>query len=100
MLNTRSAVLGSTVRRLDTTPGSTQREAGRPWQRKRERLFRSEPLCRICGALGRVSLATEVDHVVPLAEGGSNDDANLQPICGDCHKAKTAEEIRRAGGRA
>ena len=41
--------------------------------------------------------ARHVDHVVPLADGGSNDAANLQPLCVQCHHAKTAREHRERG---
>jgi 5-methylcytosine-specific restriction endonuclease McrA len=32
--------------------------------------------------------ATTVDHVVPLAAGGSNDISNLVPACGSCNSSK------------
>ena len=34
----------------------------------------------------------EIDHIVPLASGGTNDDSNLQLLCVDCHKEKTTLE--------
>ena len=34
--------------------------------------------------------ATEVDHIIELAIGGTNTIDNVQPLCKDCHKAKTA----------
>ena len=34
----------------------------------------------------------EIDHIIPLASGGSNNLANLQPLCGDCHKKTNTEE--------
>jgi len=37
----------------------------------------------------------EVDHIVPLALGGSDAMSNLQALCPRCHKAKTREDIRR-----
>ncbi|MEI5998246.1 HNH endonuclease [Paraburkholderia bengalensis] len=47
-----------------------------------------------CAGCGRVWVANrdQIDHVVSLEQGGGNDDANLQPLCDDCHKAKTAAE--------
>jgi hypothetical protein len=36
----------------------------------------------------------DVDHVLPLADGGSNDITNLQALCPSCHRVKTARENR------
>jgi len=41
----------------------------------------------------------EVDHVVPLVDGGSHDLDNLQTLCTPCHRAKTAEEARARAER-
>ena len=49
-----------------------------------------QPRCQGCGAV-----ATEVDHITPLADGGAElDPANLQSLCQSCHAAKTAAEAR------
>ena len=34
----------------------------------------------------------EIDHIIPLASGGSNEVENLQPLCVDCHLTKTESE--------
>ena len=34
----------------------------------------------------------EVDHVIPLVQGGSDDDHNLQTLCKPCHLKKTIME--------
>jgi len=34
----------------------------------------------------------ELDHIVPLVDGGTHDDDNLQTLCTPCHKRKTAGE--------
>ncbi len=34
----------------------------------------------------------ELDHRIPLSEGGSNDHDNLWLLCIDCHKRKTSAE--------
>jgi 5-methylcytosine-specific restriction endonuclease McrA len=36
----------------------------------------------------------ELDHIIPLIDGGSHDDENLQSLCTPCHTRKTAEEAR------
>ena len=35
---------------------------------------------------------THIDHIIPLAAGGSNDDSNLQILCQSCHLTKTQIE--------
>jgi 5-methylcytosine-specific restriction protein A len=40
----------------------------------------------------------ELDHVVPLIDGGSHELSNLQTLCTPCHKQKTAEEARQRAG--
>ena len=34
----------------------------------------------------------EIDHIKPIAQGGKNDDDNLQVLCPSCHKDKTKSE--------
>jgi 5-methylcytosine-specific restriction protein A len=68
---------------------------GRKLQRLRDRLFSQQPLCVLCVAKGRTTLATIRDHIVPLAEGGMDDNTNVQAICKDCSDAKTAKESQR-----
>lgn len=74
-----------------------KRTSGRKLQRQRAALFAAEPLCRECSKTGRVSEAVIRDHIVPLAEGGSDDDSNIQPLCQACSDAKSAGE--RVRGR-
>ena len=44
--------------------------------------------CNQCG----VEAPLETDHVVPRSQGGSDDAANLQGLCEDCHSDKTGFE--------
>lgn len=61
--------------------------------RRRRILYRYLGTCHICGKQG----ADQVDHVVPLAEGGADDELNLAPIHSEpCHRQKTAAEAKRA----
>ena len=39
---------------------------------------------------GRLVPATDVDHILPKAAGGTNDEINLQALCHVCHSKKTA----------
>lgn len=70
-----------------------QGRGGRPWRRIRDRILkRDNGLCVPCRKEGRLTVATEVDHVIGRAQGGSDTDGNLQAICTPCHKAKTQRE--------
>ncbi len=45
--------------------------------------------CLCCGATKKL----EADHVVPLGCGGSDDIANLQPLCRSCNASKATQTI-------
>lgn len=70
-----------------------KRRAGRWLMERNQRIKeRDGYTCAVCG---RVSEAMDVDHIVPLAHGGRDDDANLQLLCrgpGLCHERKTATD--------
>ena len=79
-----------------TTTARRERGLGPDWDWLRARILRDQPLCRLCEARGVLTRATEVDHIVPRAQGGNDERENLQPICHDCHVAKTlAEQLPR-----
>ncbi len=79
---------------------SSARGYGRRWRKLRAFILASEPLCRDCSAHGRVTAATDVDHIVSKRRGGTDDPCNLQPLCGSCHASKTALEDGRWGFRS
>jgi 5-methylcytosine-specific restriction protein A len=33
------------------------------------------------------------DHIVPLTQGGPDEDSNIRCLCADCHQARTAEQF-------
>jgi len=65
----------------------------------RKELFDRSPLCATCERLGRVTVATIRDHIVPLAEGGTEDDSNTQPLCWNCNEVKRIAEAKRGMSR-
>lgn len=77
---------------------------GAEWEKLRARVMaRDKRLCQPCHRNGRVTMATQVDHIVSKAEAKRmrwtetqvNDPANLQAICKPCHDKKTTEETGR-----
>lgn len=77
---------GSTHNRNRTISGSKEQA------RSRKILMRDRYVCHVCGGFG----ANQADHVIPLAEGGQDDESNLAAIHAEpCHRAKTAREAAR-----
>lgn len=84
---------------------AAERGYGNEWRKLRDRILgRDKRLCQPCLRQGRTTLATEVDHKIPKAEGGTDDEGNLEAICNQdpflCHSKKTAQEAKRAAKRA
>ena len=71
----------------------TDRIRGRRLQRIRAQVLRDNPLCVMCKANGRVTLATQVDHIKALVNGGTDTADNRQGLCDECHRAKTAADM-------
>ena len=81
------------------TPKPTPRKRGRAGQRDRERRRKLYPLCQPCLRQGRTTATEEIDHIVPLHQGGPDTDGNCRGVCIACHKRITAEQ-RRAHHKA
>lgn len=48
---------------------------GRAWRRVRER----------CLEEGRITPVDEVHHIIPVSQGGTNEESNLMSLCKSCH---------------
>ena len=73
-----------------------QRGYGTAWDRLRRVILRRDGyVCQPCRRAGFIVAARIVDHIVNKAEGGTDDEANLESICAPCHKAKTQAESNR-----
>lgn len=70
-----------------------KRISGRTLQRMRKRVMQDQPLCVNCEERGLVAAGEELDHILPIFKGGSNDSSNLQMLCGECHRKKTAADL-------
>lgn len=58
---------------------------GRGWTRIRNRYMVEHPYCEQCYAEGRMVMATECHHIIPVNRGGTHDTANLKALCQSCH---------------
>jgi hypothetical protein len=85
----------------DTTPGSCKhcgQSTGSPRrqscdrcapasERRRRKRRRSETHCAWCGVPLTPAIAA-LDHIVPVAGGGTDDPHNLTPACAQCNSSK------------
>lgn len=90
---------------------ATSRTGSTQWIRLRKRLIATrEHRCHWCGrpldpaAKPRTPAAIELDHIIPVASGGTNETTNLTLACYPCNRSKsdrmmvpkTRAELRRA----
>ena len=72
------------------------RTATTRWRNTRRRAQTEIALaCTECGSTNQL----ELDHIIPVCEGGADEMCNLQWLCRDCHKLKTQGEAQRARHR-
>lgn len=105
-LKPRLRALPAKLQSISRSPNSDGRASrhvrgyGTAWDKLRIRILkRDNGLCLVCRDAGRLTLAQHVDHITPKAEGGTDDESNLQSICEPCHNEKTkAENVERMNG--
>lgn len=65
------------------------------WTATRARILRRDArTCYVCG-----NEAHEVDHIIPVSQGGTHEDHNLAAICVPCHRIKSERERREGFAR-
>ena len=47
--------------------------------------------CQSCQTIDLSARNLQIDHIVPLAQGGSNDISNFQTLCAKCNREKSAK---------
>ena len=102
-LQPRVHTIGSKVKPLQSPDFSRgrvegKRMSGRRLQNARYLMWRQDPHCKGCGKLVRYPCGFELDHIVALVNGGTDEADNLQILCkgpGSCHEAKTREDLGR-----
>jgi len=65
-------------------PHTQPRPYNQPNYRRASAAMRGMP-CVVCGAP-----SDTLDHIVPVAQGGTNHASNLQPMCRPCNASKGA----------
>lgn len=79
-----------------TVQHETPRLRGRAGMKQRQRrMLRTNWMCEMCQDKGIITIATVVDHIVPLALGGTDDDSNTRNLCDEHHRIVTAEQFGR-----
>ena len=84
----------------DKRGSAEDRGYGQEWRKVRAAVLdRDMRMCQRCYRQGRYKAGNEVDHIVPKARGGRDTLSNLEVICRDCHRDKTAQEsLQERGG--
>lgn len=68
-------------------PSPSLRGYGDNWKKVRKLYLREHPICEECGRGAEV-----VHHLLPIREGGGNEEDNLEALCNRCHNRITAKE--------
>ena len=74
------------------TTSRQSRGYGAAHDRMRKLLLRTVVLCEECTRHGRTTVGRIADHILPKAQGGTDDRGNYQLLCDDCSQAKTIAE--------
>jgi 5-methylcytosine-specific restriction endonuclease McrA len=70
---------------------SEHSSSGRAWRDIRLRILeRDSYICGYCGAE-----ATQVDHIIARANGGTDDPSNLVAACQPCNNRKSDKHLQR-----
>jgi 5-methylcytosine-specific restriction endonuclease McrA len=54
---------------------------------------RDDYRCRLCGRSQADGIVLHVDHRIPVAKNGSNEDGNLWTLCEDCNLGKSDADL-------
>ena len=73
-------------------PPDTYKRYNGKWRSIRKRYIATHPLCEKCKEDNRLTPASEVHHIIPLSQGGTNEEDNLMSLCKSCHSKITAKE--------
>ena len=80
------------MKRTIPAPEKTPRESVSK-SRRFEILKRDGYKCQLCGRSQSDGVTLHVDHRIPLAKGGANEDENLWTLCEDCNLGKSDRDL-------
>jgi len=72
------------------TTSQHKRQAIRPGVRF-DILTRDHYRCVCCGRAAEDGVKLEVDHIIPVSRGGTNQPKNLRTLCTECNRGKAAK---------
>jgi 5-methylcytosine-specific restriction protein A len=76
----------------------THAKRGSMTPQRRARIFAAhDGRCHKCTRKLGPADGWEVDHIIALSAGGTDDDANLAPCCDWCHDEKSDDDTSAAG---
>ena len=58
---------------------------GHAWRLISDKYMLEHPYCEQCFKYGRMILADECHHIIPVNHGGTNEPENLMALCRSCH---------------
>ena len=95
----RSITMGSETSKPKVDPSKNREDLiSRPQRRitfstsfRLSLFLKRKGLCSICSLKIDAGKAWDIDHILPLALGGSNEPENLQILCRSCHQTKTSK---------
>lgn len=66
------------------------------WERLRTAKKAEQPLCEHRETMGRIEPTTQIDHDIPISQGGDPFPPldQLNALCPSCHSQKTNEDAR------
>ena len=86
-------IAGREFNRYQRAPDHNKR-FGHRWRKIRNLYISKHPLCELCEKEGRLVPAYAVHHLKAWADGGNDEDDNLQALCASCHSRVSLSETK------
>ena len=89
-------------RSFGTSNSKGEFSKGQPMEKRRKSISAKQRLkvftdhkgeCHICGGKIGVGEGWQIEHVIPFAMGGADDESNWRPSHIKCHRTKTTDDV-------